>query len=140
MNHAQAVVSIDPTLVAESDRLSTMGNIFGAHAVTFQSYAFDALKRLAGEQYTGGYWHFYRLDNDGFYMAPSHDQEFHLSNPDNYFDGSVTPDAAGIIASLFALNRLCNRTRIDEHIELYYALRAYCHQHPERRQIFKAID
>jgi hypothetical protein len=141
MTQAQEVVSIDPTLVAESDRLAAMANVFGSHAVVFESLTFNALKRLAGEkQYTGGYWNFYRLSNGGFYMAPSHDKVFHLSNAENYYEGTVTPDAAGIIASLFALNQLCARTQIEEHIELYYYLRDYVYQHSERRQIFKAID
>ncbi|BCF95394.1 antirestriction protein [Paraburkholderia largidicola] len=141
MNTQTETVSITPALVAEGSRVTTMASFFGRYAVMFESYVYGSMKRLAGEnQYTGGYWNFYRLSNSGFYMAPSHDQAFHLSNAENYFEGSVTPDAAGIIASLFALGQLCNRTGIEEHIELYYALREYAHQHPERRLIFKAID
>lgn len=140
MTQAQEVVSIDPTLVFERDRLATMANVFGSHATIFEANAFNVLGRLAGAQYTGGYWNFYRLSNGGFYMAPRADKSFRLTNADNHYEGSVTPDAAGIIASLFALNRLCARTQIEEHIELYYHLREYIYQHPERREILKAID
>jgi hypothetical protein len=141
MNTQTEAVSITPALVAERSRVNTIHSVFGRHAIVFESYVYAWMKRLAGEkQYKGGYWNYYRLSNNGFYMAPSHDKAFHLSNADNYFDGSVTPDAAGIIASLFALGQLCNRTGIKEHIELYYVLRDYAHQHPEHRLIFKAID
>jgi hypothetical protein len=140
MTQAQESTSINPTLVAEHARISTLSSVFGCHSVAFESLCFNWLRRLANEQYTGGYWNYYILGNNGFYMAPRHDRAFRLTNPLNWFEGSVTPDAAGIIASLFASNQLCNRTGISEHIELYYALREYAAQHPEHRLIFQAID
>jgi hypothetical protein len=139
MTQAQETLSINPTLVGEGSRIGALNSIFGRYAIRLESLAFSWMKRLS-KDYTGGYWNFYTLNNNGFYMAPRMDKTVHMSNALNWFEGSVTPDAAGIIASLFALNQLCNETAIDEHIELYYALREYAAQHPEHRLIFKAID
>jgi len=139
MTQAQEAVSINPTLVSEASRAGTLHSVFGRHAMRAESLTFSWMRRL-NSKYEGGYWNFYTLSNNGFYMAPKLGQIVHMSNPENWFDGAVTPDAAGIIASLFAQNQLCNQTAIDEHIELYYALREYAAQHPEHRLIFKAID
>jgi Antirestriction protein len=139
MTQAQETLSINPTLVNESARVDTIHSVFGSYALRFESLTYSWMKRL-NKEYDGGYWNYYTLSNNGFYMAPSLDKVVHMSNAENWFEGAVTPDAAGIIASLFAANQLCNQTAIDEHIELYYALREYAKEHPEHRLIFKAID
>jgi hypothetical protein len=52
---------------------------------------------------TGGFWHFIRIPEGG-YMMPDGDR-FHLTNPDNWFDRSVSADAAGVIITALAINR-----------------------------------
>lgn len=58
----------------------------------------------------------------------------------NYFDEVVSADAAGIIATLFALNDLACETRCDWIIALYYALLDFAREHPEEGSIMQAID
>ena len=43
----------------------------------------------------------YTLSNDGFYMAPSGDEVFHVAC-DNMFEGDISADALGITACLYA--------------------------------------
>ncbi len=47
-------------------------------------------------EYQGGFWHFIRLPDGGGYMMPDGDR-FHLVNGENWFDRTVSADAAGII-------------------------------------------
>jgi len=61
----------------------------------------------------------------------------------NYFDGELSSDAAGIIATMFALSKLFSIENIDEtdrFVELYLKLQEYAQQHDEKNLIFEAID
>ena len=49
-------------------------------------------------EYEGGFWHFIRLPDGGGYMMPDGDR-FHLVNGENWFDRTVSADAAGIIVT-----------------------------------------
>ena len=91
-------------------------------------------------QYNGAYWHFYELSNNGFYMAPDLDEDLTLFIESNGYEGEVSPDAAGIIATLYALNHLCHTTRSEKLIDAYYLLRDYVGQHAEASKIYSAID
>lgn len=82
----------------------------------------------------------YTLSNGGFYMAPDLKNPVLLAVDGNGFEGEMSPDAAGIVASLFALCSLAAQTEEDQHIELYHALRAYALEHAEARLILAAID
>lgn len=89
--------------VEESDRLSFLPELFGTDflAAEMQVYAL-AEKHIT--DYCGGFWHFIRIPEGGGYMMPDGDR-FHLTNPDNWFDRSVSADAAGIIITALAINR-----------------------------------
>ncbi|HAX2506978.1 TPA: hypothetical protein JW683_004242 [Escherichia coli] len=55
-------------------------------------------------EYEGGFWHFIRLPDGGGYMMPDGDR-FHLVNGENWFDRTVSADAAGIILTSLVINR-----------------------------------
>ena len=57
------------------------------------------------EDYGGGYWLFYTLDNGGFYMAPDSDGKFQVISP-NGWEGFMSADAFGITVCLFAYSNL----------------------------------
>jgi hypothetical protein len=86
-----------------SDRLSFLPDLFGNDflAGEMQVYAL-AVKHIT--DYCGGFWHFIRIPEGGGYMMPDGDR-FHLTNPDNWFDRSVSADAAGVIITALAINR-----------------------------------
>lgn len=96
------------------------------------------MQRLC-DSYRGGLWRFVELSNGGFYMAPNLPGPFHLRVDGNGFSGELSADAAGIVASMFALNQLA----CDGHGQFddaYYLLMDFACQHAEHRSILKAID
>ena len=54
--------------------------------------------------------------------------------------GEVSAEAAGIIATLFALAHLSFRHEVDQLAEAYMRLYEFAGDHPEAGEIFKAID
>jgi len=87
MNHEnENPQAVTRKLIPESQRLSHTAKLFGAHfALVLEPVVYGITNRMA-EDYHGGYWNFYTLDNAGFYMAPDCDQIFQVSC-DNYFTG-----------------------------------------------------
>ena len=97
------------------------------------------LDRLS-QDYRGELWHFYTLSNGSFYMAPEQPARFHLQVATNGFDSSMSADAAGIVATLFALGQLLETHGNDALVDRYHLLHDYAFQHPEARLILRAID
>lgn len=116
--------------------------------------------------YDGGYWNYFvilegserkishhttvRLKTTG-YIAPAFDGTYKICIPGNYFEGEVSADAAGIIATLMILNALSwKASEMGERyvracqllVERQDALKDYISiiKHPEAHLIFRAID
>ncbi|ENF27945.1 antirestriction family protein [Escherichia coli P0304816.13] len=68
-----------------------------------------ALAKKMMPEYEGGFWHFIRLPDGGGYMMPDGDR-FHMVNGANWFDRTVSADAAGIIVTSLVINRSCGCT------------------------------
>ena len=65
---------IEANLVPEDQRLSVLPHFFGfAQMLRAEALTFGYMAKLSID-YTGGYWHYYKLDNGGFYMAPAIDR------------------------------------------------------------------
>lgn len=119
----------------------------------------------AHSNYDGGLWRYFEVPRGicgqiasgteiaitrptGYLVPP--EGMYHLQIPGNYFDEEVSADAAGIIATLFALNRLSwevSEMESLDHVcqglvDRQYALKDYVSiiNHPESRQIFWAFD
>lgn len=126
--------------VAEADRLDFLPRYFTPRwMLRGESLVYSWMRRLSSD-YQGGYWEFYELSNGGFYLALTGQEALRLSVEGNGFDGVVSADAAGIIATLFALNHLACETRSEGIIDLYDALRDFALEHSERASILHAID
>ena len=126
--------------VADKDRLDFTPRLFGQHFLHGEQLVYVFMRRLCCEYY-GGYWQYYELSNGGMYMAPSIEQQLRLTWEMNCSDEQVSADAAGIVATLFALNHvIC--TESDNHmmIERFYALKEYAAEHGEAREIYRLID
>jgi hypothetical protein len=66
-------------LVPEDQRLAVTAELFGAHfPLQIEPVIYGITERMA-EDYHGGYWQFYTLDNGGFYIAPEGDQVLAVS-------------------------------------------------------------
>lgn len=131
------------TLVPEGNRLATLPRIFGPqHMMAFESRVYHWMRELtegSERPYTGGLWDYYTLSNGGFYMAPALDGEMTLTSPSGN-SGKMSVKAAGITASLYAVNSLCCHTQIEKHVQLYYHLREFALDHEEWRPIARVID
>ncbi len=127
--------------VAEQDRLDFLPRYLTPRwMLRGESLVYAWLRRLSSD-YQGGYWEFYELSNGGFYLAPALGQEtLRLSVEGNDFNETVSADAAGIIATLFALNHLACETCSERIIGLYDALRDFALEHSESGSILRAID
>lgn len=58
----------------------------------------------------------------------------------NGFEGELSADASGIVATLFALCKLANRYADDKLINQYHWLREFAFGHAEADGIFRVID
>ena len=111
----------------------------------FESSVYHWLDRHA-KDYRGGYYHFYTLSNDGFFIAP--DQSYYLDGFQNGFEGGeASAEASGLIACLYVLNGLSfhfhekdDEIQLKLVIDYYYQLRDYVISHEESRIILQAID
>lgn len=76
--------------------------------------------------------------------APEHDGRLRIEVDGNGFAGELSADAAGIVATLFALNQLCaelaGTADADALIDRYHHLAAFASEHAEAAAIYRAID
>jgi hypothetical protein len=139
-NHEQP--SIVASLVPEEERLDFLPRHFGTHMLTVENFLYAQFTNLC-PTYTGGYWHFYDLSNGGCYLAPSREQ-YRLVQSGNFFEATVSGDAAGIIVSLFTLSHLSFALEDDplgpRIADSFHLLRDFAADHPEAGLIARAID
>lgn len=154
MNHEQTVAAtpgsatatngsvkgpITATIVPDARRMEFLPLHFGVRMMMgFETTVFGWMTRLCAA-YSGGYWQFVELSNGGAYITPTSAESFYLSVEGNGFEGRVSPDAAGVIATTFALNELI-WTGQDAAREKYDQLIDYIADHPECQAIRQAID
>lgn len=137
------MTEITRTLIATPDRVPTTAKLFGnAFPLQVEPFVYTVARDMA-PKYTGGYWHFYRLSNNGFYMAPDIDGPVQASCAMNFFRGELSADGLGVVTCLTAYSHLsfCKdqkfaRTCADQ----FYLLRDYAGFHIEAASIFAAID
>jgi len=128
------------TEVPEDKRLSVLPDFFGfALMLRAEALAYAWMSKLSID-YTGGHWHFYKLDNGGFYMAPSEEKDWRIAVDGNGYEATVTADAAGIIATLFMIGQLCHEVQTDAMANAYHALLDFATEHAEQAAILNAID
>ena len=136
----QAPHCITAQLVEESARMDFLPTVFGPRLMMLGEGQVYAWMRKLSDDYKGGFWNFYNLSNGGFYMAPAGLKTLHVVCEGNFFAGDLSADAAGIVATLFALCYISNSTSDDSIIERYHLLIEYAGQHEEASKIFRAID
>ena len=144
MNFENASTAITATLIPEGpQRLNFLSMMFGRNFMRGEALVYGWLSRLS-EDYNGGFWNYYTLTNGGFYMAPATDKALRLVVAGNWFEGELSADAAGIVATLFALGQIAaeiqGTAEADALIDRYYFLRDFAAEHAEAGLIFRAID
>jgi len=127
----------------ENDRLKVLPALFGNHYLQGEALVYTVTRKHTAE-YEGGYWNYYALSNGGYYLAPDlGDEPLTISVPGNSFKGELSPDATGIVSTLFALGILMQEVETDEHphlVEQYDRLKEFACEHPEYKAILEAID
>jgi len=134
-----SVPAVTATLVTLEDRMDFLPAMFPGCFVHGEAMVYTWMERLS-KDYNSGYWEFYQLSNGGFYLAPKTDKTFWLEVEGNGFHDAVSADAAGVIASLFALCQMAEHTRSDAVIDNFHLLREFVSYHPEAVKIWQAID
>lgn len=130
---------ITATLVPDHERLGFLPSLFGRYLFRGESSVYAWMSHLSRD-YTGGYWQFMRLSNGSGYLVPTCAARLRLVC-DNGYEGEVSADAAGLVATLYAVNHLANHTGDAPLIDRYHALREYALDvHPEAAAIARAID
>lgn len=131
--------SLSPRLIPDHERLEFLPKHFGLRLTPRgESLVYRWLERLSAS-YHGGYWHFYEIRN-GFYMVPAGYDQLRIIWPMNDCDLMMSADAAGIMATLYALCELCYQPQGSHLVEQYHALREFALDHVEAAAIFAAID
>lgn len=127
------------TVVADDDRLNFLPRFLGPRLmIAGESLVYIWMRRLAAS-YQGGSWDFYDVSNGTGYMAPADGKPLRIAAP-NMFEGEMSADAAGIVATLYALCDLAERSRNEAVIERYHQLADFARQHSEWALIRSAID
>ena len=125
--------------VEDKDRLNTLPAHFGRLMLNVESMIFSCMSEICDE-YRGGYWEFFNLSNGGFFMAPVVEEKMSISVAGNYYEGTMSGDAAGIVATLMALSRMAFVTDSENIVNHFYWLKNFVEDHPEAESIYRAID
>ena len=105
-------IAADP--VPELDRQGFLASAVGAsHVVRARSLLSEWMTQLS-EQEERPPWRFYVLSNGSFYVAPISMTPLRSLYRGRDFDGRLSNDAAGIIATLLALAQLVRESRSHE--------------------------
>ena len=125
--------------VAESERMDFLPRHVGRRFLLVETTVFRMLEKLSPD-YQGGIWHFYTLSNGGYFMAPSDPEQLRMYCDGNGFSGTVSSEAAGIIACAMALSHLSFQIEGEGLTAAFYRLRDYALAHAEAASIFGALD
>lgn len=131
---------VTAALVPEANRLNFLPRHFGRLMMVVEREVFTQMRDLC-ESYSGGFFDFYDLSNGGCFMALSQSEPLKIEVLGNGYAGTLSAEAAGIVVTLFALNRLSFRfPHLECLAERFYQLREFASDHPEAGEIFAAID
>ena len=122
-------------------RSSHTAKLFGLDfPMRLEPFIFGIAGNLSPD-YAGGLWHFYALSNGGFYMAPDLPPVFRV-NCENGFEGSLSADALGITACLYAYSNLSfgDGAFAEVCAQQFHWLREYAMEHAEVGAILRATD
>jgi hypothetical protein len=138
------------TLVPEHLRSQVTADLFGANFPLQLEPAIFSFASQLSDDYSGGYWYFYQLGNDGFYMAPHQESGGESDGRGKRYqvvslignECSMSADALGIAACLFAYSHLSfgQGSFAETCAEHYHRLREFMLDHAEASHILRIID
>ncbi len=134
-----------PRLGPEGERLGIMPKYIGNSPwlMLLDSTIFAQLQAMCAA-YSGGYWEMVETGGGAFFMWPRLEAKERggtlLLVSENGCECLVSPEAAGIVASLYAFNKMCWSTRKEQHALLFHNLMDFARVHPEWVQIKALVD
>ncbi len=126
--------------VADNRRSNFLHKMTGNQFLRFEGLAYNLADNFS-ENYNGGYWDFYALDNGGFFMALDKKDTYRFVNAMNYTDIELDGVAFGAVITLFALGILAERSQFVA--DKYYLLRdaiSNIFDKETASKIYRAID
>lgn len=131
----------DAILVPEDRRQEFLPVLFGLPLlIVAENTVYSFMERLSPGDYGGGFWDFYEHKGRPLFLAPTSRPRFRIACETNGYEGEVSSQAAGIIATLFTFSHLSFRHNSDLLVDGYHRLWNYSSDHPEAAEIFQAID
>lgn len=140
MTH-QTIRRPSATLVPDERRCEFLPILFGLPMlIVAENAVYTMMERLSPQDYGGGHWNFYEDGRQPLFLAPTSKPRFRIQGEITCFQGEVSAEAAGIIATLFAFSHLSFRYPSDRLADGYGRLHRYVDGHPEASEIYQAID
>lgn len=115
MTTNNAPSNITATRVPESERLAFLPRHFGRLMMKVEREIFAQMAELC-DAYSGDLWHFVDLSNGGAFLAPAGSDPLVIAVHSNDYRGTMSAEAAGITATLFALSHLAFRHPHEERL------------------------
>ena len=129
------------TIVPDDQRPAFLPALFGRSLLIVAEFAvYSFMEKLSPLDYHGGYWQFYEKDGKPLFLVPTSKPRYRITGEITTFQGEVSAEAAGIIATLFAFSHLSFAHESDLLPEGYARLHAHVGGHPEAAEIYQAID
>ena len=133
--------------VTGAKKMAFLPKHFGYQGVVFEDAVYSRYRKLV-PTYQGGSWNYFEVCNGAVFMQRESEESCELCVQGNGFQQTVNPRVAGIIVTLFTLNRLTgayaerNPKKAISFDAKYHLLLDYVAQLPatERGLIFQAID
>lgn len=138
--------------VPQEKRSSFLQKNFGIDLMSIaENMIFDFMKIIV-KDYNGGFYDFYQLSNGGFYIATD---DLSVNIKINNIEEQISGEAAGIIATVFTLEKLLFEDSLDLFFKLgennickdydflqekYLKLFQYAEEHKEWNKMKKVID
>jgi len=132
INHADGPITA--TLVPEARRPAFLPTLFGTRLlIVAENSVYRCLDLLSPYDYRGGFWNFYEVANQPLFLAPASERRFRVESNLSQFQGEVSAEAAGIIATLFTFSHLSFWYESSFLVDGYERLHRYVDGHPEPR-------
>ena len=128
-------------IVPDEARQDFLPTLFGrSHLIVAENAVYARMERLSPLDYRGGSWDFFEHESKPLFLAPRSRTRFRITGDVTCFQGEVSAEAAGIIATMFAFSHLSFKFETERLVEGYERLYAYSADHPEASEIFQAVD
>ena len=134
-------MKITTHIVEEKNRKDFLPKYFGAiaRAIIIEGMIYScAGKMISG--YNGGAWVFKTCSNGAAYITPEYDGSRNITMAENYYEGNMSADAAGLAITTLVVNSMTAKYQDHSLYALWEKLMDVVASHPERKELYKFLD